>query len=155
MGYRGPESSLLSNITSLWSHKRFHTAFFTDAVEFPDFPFEHTQCAGRECGVLLHSGLALQGLVDVDSVWRQGSSQCGKTTGHSLSTPNQLRAVDLREREVEEERRTRKRNTGERRWRQQVSKTYTVWQLQHSLQPQKENAGRLHRVRGKTPKRET
>lgn len=113
MGYRGPESSLLSKIKSLWSHKRFHTAFFTDAVEFPDFPFEHTQCAGRECGVLLHSGLALQGLVDVDSVWRQGSSQCGKTTGHSLSTPNQLRAVDLRERgrggkKVEEEKHRRK-----------------------------------------------
>lgn len=36
----------------------------------------HTQCAGGGCRVLL------QGLVDVDSVWRQGSSQCGQTTSH-------------------------------------------------------------------------
>lgn len=50
---------------------------------------ERTQSAG---GVRI----LLQGLVDVDSVWRQGSSRCGQTTGHQFSTLNQLRAVDLR-----------------------------------------------------------
>lgn len=56
---------------------------------------ERTWSGGGECVVLL------QGLVDVDSVGRQGSSHCGQTTCHQLSTPNQLRAVDLRERDME------------------------------------------------------
>ena len=43
------------------------------------------------------------GLVDVDSVWRQGSSQCGQTTRHQLSTPDQLGAVELWEEGEEEE----------------------------------------------------
>lgn len=34
-------------------------------------------------------------LVDVNSVGRQGSSLCGQATSHKLSTPNQLRAVNL------------------------------------------------------------
>lgn len=57
-----------------------------------------THCAAGVCGVAgrwLLGGLAVQGLVDVYSVWRQGSSQSGQTTRHQLSTPNQLRAVDL------------------------------------------------------------
>lgn len=54
---------------------------------------ERTWSGRWECGVLV------QGLVDVDSVGRQGSSQCGKTTCHQLSASNQLRAVDLREKE--------------------------------------------------------
>lgn len=53
---------------------------------------ERTWSGRWECGVLV------QGLVDVDSVGRQGSSQCGKTTCHQLSAPNQLGAVDLQER---------------------------------------------------------
>ena len=56
-----------------------------------------TQCAAGGRGVRgLQGGAALQGLVDVDSVGRQGSFQCGQTTSHQLSTPDQLRVVDLR-----------------------------------------------------------
>lgn len=57
---------------------------------------ERTQGAvGGSGGRGLQGAVAPKGLVDVDSVWRQGSSQCGQTTSHQLSTPNQLRAVDL------------------------------------------------------------
>lgn len=69
-------------------------------INIMSFQMIDTRCAAgvwRVLGRTLQVGLALRGFVDVDSVGRQGSSQCGQTTSRKLSTANQLTAVNLGE----------------------------------------------------------